>query len=96
MVDEEAVGFVIGLAICTQVGADGLRLLSRVYEHQAFAAAGPLEDVSKTRVGILRRQIGPRGEFGCGWCVDADIIGRGKAAPRTVVDYVRLLRPCAV
>ena len=58
VVDEEAVGLVIDLAVLPQLLADGLAFLPGIGEHQALTAPGVLKDVADARVGGLRRRVG--------------------------------------
>ena len=57
MVNEEAVGLVVVLAVRAQHGADVLRLLARVREHEALLAPCVLEDVADARIGVEGSRI---------------------------------------
>lgn len=64
--DEETVGFVLRLAVATELRAHGLGVLARVGEHQALLVTGVLEDVAKAWVGLFRGVVACRGNGGAG------------------------------
>ena len=66
VVDEEAVGLVVGFAVLAQQGAHGLGFFTRVDEHEAFAPACMLKDVADARVGMIGGRIGFGHEFRLG------------------------------
>ena len=69
VVDEKAVGLVVGLAVLAQGGGDGLALLPGVDEDQALLPPGVLEDIAHARVGQRRGLVGLLGSS-TGWAAD--------------------------
>ncbi len=76
MVDEEAVGLVLGFAIRAQARADGLGFLAGIDEDEAFAPARVLEEVAEAWIGFLWRDVGSGHYFSAGKRIYAHLVIR--------------------
>ena len=93
MVDEEAVGLVLGFAIRAQARADGLGFLAGIDEDEAFASTRVLEEVAEAWIGLLWRDVGSGHDFSAGKRIDAHLVIRVRLMRATAMHYIGFERP---